>query len=133
MKNFKRILAIFLTVVVLAIILCGCSEADRVNQNLNLAADNFNITRQITVFNTRTDTVLFQMTGLMSLSNNGADELVVTVETGPNTYKKHFIYLGHDVTYIMEDVTGAYADKYFYELNVNPLLWAPFVKPVYQD
>ena len=108
--------------------LCGCfpdNESARVSHNLSTQANNFNITRQITVFNTRTDTVLFQMTGLMSLSNNSANELEVVVETDAGVYKKHFIYLSDDTTYIVEDVTGAFVNKYHYELNILPEMIIP--------
>lgn len=134
--KIKRVVAIIVAVVFLfsfAGSTEGCTEADRVNHNLNIQADNFNITREITVFNTRTDTVLFQMIGVMSLSNNMSHELVVTVQTGENEFKKHYIYLSDDVTYVMEDVSGSYTSKYFYQLNVNPMLMLPFVQPVYVD
>lgn len=120
----KKIIALFMCVLMM-VGLCGCVESDRVNYNLSVQADNFNITRQITVFNTRTDTVLFQMTGLMSLSNNTSNELQVIVETDRGEYKKHFIYLSEDTTYVVEDVTGAFVDKYHYELNILPQMIIP--------
>ena len=122
----KKIIALIMCLF-LMVGLCGCVESERVNYNLSIQADNFNITRQITVFNTRTDTVLFQMTGLMSISNNSSNELQVIVEAGRGEYKKHFIYLSDDTTYIVEDVTGAFVDKYHYELNILPQMIVPVV------
>lgn len=127
-KTVTIIMALFLV----ACILTGCREADIVSLNLSQEADNFNVSRQITVFNTRTDTVLFQMTGLMSLKNEDADELSVICETSDGVYKKHFIYLSPDTTYIVEDVTGANVDKYRYELNILPKMFIP-VKPTFND
>ena len=121
----KKIITIAFLVCLVMALLTGCTEADRVNENMRVQADNFNITRQITVFNTRTDTVLFQMTGLMSIQNSGHNELTVICEQGQNIYKKHFIYLGNDITYVVEDVTGAYADRYHYELNILPEMLIP--------
>lgn len=121
----KKIITILVLACLVTVLLTGCTEADRVNENMRVQADNFNITRQITVFNTRTDTVLFQMTGLMSIQNSGHNELTVICEQGQNNYKKHFIYLGDDITYVVEDVTGAYADKYHYELNILPEMLIP--------
>ena len=121
----KKIITIAILVCLVMALLTGCTEADRVNENMRVQADNFNITRQITVFNTRTDTVLFQMTGLMSIQNSSYNELTVICEQGQNNYKKHFIYLGNDITYVVEDVTGAYADKYHYELNILPEMLIP--------
>lgn len=117
----KKIIAMLMCII-LMVGLVGCvdNESARVSYNLSTQANNFNITRQITVFNTRTDTVLFQMTGLMSISNNSSNELEVVVETDAGVYKKHFIYLSDDTTYIVEDVTGAFVNKYHYELNILP-------------
>lgn len=120
----KKII-IALTLCIIMVGLVGCRESERVSYNLGVQADNFNVTRQITVFNTRTDTVLFQMTGLMSLTNNASNELEVIVETDRGVYKKHFIYLSDDTTYIVEDVTGAFVDKYHYELNILPEMIIP--------
>lgn len=133
MKKFITIILSLLLCLALCVGLTGCTEVDHVSYNLGQQADNFNLTRQITVFNTRTDTVLFQMTGLMSLQNNDTDELEIIVQTGANEFKKHFIYLGNDVTYTVEDVSGAHVDKYFYEFNINPMLYLPFVDPTYID
>jgi len=118
----KKILTLMLAMSMLAG-LSGCTEAGVAQHNLQTDADNFNITRTITVFNTRTDTVLFQMTGLMSLSNNDANELVITCEVEDGVYKQHYIYLSDETTYVMEDVTGTYEDKYHYELNFLPQMF----------
>lgn len=115
----KKILTLMLTLA-MTIGLTACTEAGQVRHNIETDANNFNITRTITVFNTRTDTVLFQMTGLMSLSNNEANELVITCEVADGVYKQHYIYLADETTYVMEDVTGTYEDKYHYELNFLP-------------
>jgi hypothetical protein len=123
MKKF----VVILLIVILTLGLVGCRESERVRYNLSQQADNFDITRQITVFNTRTDTVLFQMTGLMSLSNTSTNELEVIVETDRGVYKKHFIYLSDDTTYVVEDVTGAFVNKYHYELNILPEMIIPAV------
>mgnify|MGYP003308179779 CR=1 FL=1 len=111
----------------------GCREADRVSHSMNISADNFNITRKITVFNTRTDTILFEMTGLMSIGNTETNELKVIVEVAENQYKKHYIYLSQDTTYVVEDVSGSYEDKYYYKLNINPLLAVPLIEPVFEE
>lgn len=71
---------------------CGCTQADTVRYNITQEADSFNVTRRITVFNTRTDKVLMQMTGVMSLKTDGdTKELNVIVKDG-ETYHKHMIF-----------------------------------------
>ena len=110
----KKLIALILTVVVLACMLTGCHEADKVNHNMNVAADNFNCERRITVYNARTDKIVLYAEGYMSISNNGASELVVTRKVGANEYKKNYIYLNDYTLYVVEDITGTHADPYHY-------------------
>ncbi len=113
----KRIVAVLLAVLCLCTCLVGCTEADNVNHNLSQAADNFQVTRKITVYNARTDLIIMEMEGAMSLSNNTTNELVVTCMTGPNQYKKNYIYLNEYVIYVVEDITGTVTDPYHYKIH----------------
>lgn len=113
----KKIVAVLLAIVVMAICLVGCTEADNVNHNLNQAADNFQVTRKITVYNARTDMIILEMEGNMSLSNNTTNELVVTCMTGPNQYKKNYVYLNEYVIYVVEDITDTVTDPYHYKVH----------------
>ena len=98
----------------------GCTQADKVRYNITEDADSFNITRRITVFNTRTDKVLMQMTGVMSIkTDSNTKELNVLVKDG-ETYYKHIIYLNDDTTYVMEDVGGADVSRSAYEIHFLP-------------
>lgn len=100
--------------------LTGCTQADTVRHNLTENADSFSITRRITVFNTRTDKVLMQMTGVMSIkTDKDTKELNVLVKDG-ETYYKHIIYLNDDTTYVMEDVGGADVSRSAYEIHFLP-------------
>ena len=120
----KKILA-WLTVALLVLLvlapllfLTGCgTEASNVNHNLNQAADNFECLRKITVYNARTDLIVMEMEGYMSLNNNSSGELVVTCKTGANEYKKNYVYLNDYVIYVMEDITGTYTDPYHYKVH----------------
>ena len=113
----KKIIAVLLAIMVMATCLVGCTEADNVNHNLSQAADNFQVTRKITVYNARTDLIIMEMEGAMSLSNNTTNELVVTCMTGPNQYKKNYIYLNDYVIYVVEDITGTVTDPYHYKIH----------------
>ena len=113
MKN--KILAI-LAMATLIFILAGCSEADKVNANLSKQADYFECERKITVYNARTDNIILEAEGYMSISNNSNNELVITVKTGANEYKKNYVYLNADTMYAVEDITGTHTDPYHYKL-----------------
>lgn len=108
-----------------AMLLTGCTEANRVSHNIGQQADNFNITRRIVVMNARTDTVMFELIGNFSLQNNMSNELEIICEIADNVYKKHFIYLNDYTLYVVEDVSGAYVDKYHYEVNYIPEMIVP--------
>ena len=113
----RRTVAILLIVCfVMAVMLCGCSEADKVNANMSKQADYFECERKITVYNARTDKVVLECEGYMSISNNASGELVVTVKTGANTYKKNYIYLNTYTLYTVEDITGTHTDPYHYKM-----------------
>lgn len=105
-------------------ILSGCSEADRVNYNMSKQADYFECERKITVYNARTDNIILEAEGYMSISNNDTNELVITVKTGQNEYKKNYVYLNDYTMYAVEDITGTHTDPYHYKLywhtNVSP-------------
>ena len=123
----KKFLTVMLMIFMLGC-LSGCStEADRVSYNISQQADNFNTVRQITVINCLQGDVVFQMTGKMSIKADVADnQLEVTVEDENGNYKKHFIGLSDNVTYVVEDITDGDVSKYKYTLNFNPNMWIPF-------
>ena len=112
----KKIIAICILIVTVSVLLTACSEADKVNENLSKQADYFECERRITVYNARTDKIILEAEGYMSLSNNTSRELVVTVKTGPNEYKKNYVYLNDYTMYVVEDITGTHTDPYHYKL-----------------
>lgn len=106
--------------------LTGCMrESDRVSYNVGKEADNFNVTRRIVVYNARTDKLVFELIGNFSLKNNSTNELEIVCEVDNNVYKKHFVYLNEWTLYVVEDVSGAYVDKYHYEVNYIPEMIIP--------
>ena len=114
----KRICAILLT---MALILTGCTEADRVSYNVSEEADNFNVFRRLTVINARSDELILEMDGFFSIQvDNGDNQLEVTCKTGEKTYSKHFVGLNDWVIYTVEDLNGAEVDAYHYEIHYLP-------------
>lgn len=77
--------------------------------------DYFECERKITVYNARTDTIIFEAEGYMSISNNSNSELVITCKVGPNEYKKNYVYLNAYTLYAVEDITGTHTDPYHYQ------------------
>lgn len=112
----KRKILTVVAMVCVIMMLAGCTEADRVNVNISKQADYFECERKITVYNARTDMVILEAEGYMSISNNESGELVCTVKVGPNEYKKNYIYLNQYTMYVVEDITGTHTDPYHYKL-----------------
>lgn len=126
MKNVSKI-GIIALVVILAFVVVGCdTQANRVSYNLSQQADNFNVVRQLTVINCIQGDVLFQMTGKFSIQPDTVqNQLEVIVEDSDGTYKKHFIGLSDNVTYVVEQKRSNVVDQYKYTLNYNPKMWIP--------
>jgi len=118
---------VFAAIVAIALSGCGVRESDRVSYNISKQADNFNVTRRLTVFNMRTDKCIMQMTGKMSIQNEGNNEISVIVEVDRkrNIYQKHLIYLNEWTMYTVEDVSGANVSKYAYEVEFMPQTLRP--------
>ena len=126
----KKIIAIPLAIILAVLVACnltGCAtQAERVSYNLSQQADSFNNIRQVTVINCLQGDVLFQMTGKISITADTADnQLEVIVEDEYGNYKKHFIGLSDNVTYVIEDITSGDVSNYKYTLNFNPKMWIP--------
>ena len=116
----KKMRAVLLMALLVCMAITGCTEANQVSNNISQEADNFNVTRKLTVVNARTDTILLELTGTFALKNNTANELEVIIETEEGKYKKDLVYLNDYTMYVVEDVSGADVDKYHYEINFLP-------------
>lgn len=120
MKNWKMIIFIIITFIAMT----GCSKASRVSYNVSREADEFNIVRKITVINGIKGDVLYQMTGKMSIEQEG-DQLIVIAVDEKGNYKKHFVGLSDNVSYIVEDVTGTPGIDDQYHIYFNPEMIVP--------
>ena len=126
MKVIFKVLAVVMT----ALCIAGCSgcnsEAYKVSHNVSKEADNFNVTRRVTVINTRTDKVLLQMTGKISIQDvtNGM-AIIVEIDRDRGIYQKHYVYLNENTMYTVEDVTGVSVSRYAYEMEFMPQAIAP--------
>lgn len=119
-KVAKRIAILMALLVLVCFTATGCTEADQVSQNISKEADNFNVTRKLTVLNARTDTILLELTGTFALKNNDENELEVILETSEGKYQKDYVYLNDYTMYVVEDISGSDVDKYHYEINFLP-------------
>lgn len=115
----KKVL-IALILIVMVFVLASCRQAETVRYNLKREADDFNVRRRITVLNTRTDTPMMQITGLISIDTDSDGDLNITIEKAPNEYVLNYAHLSQDTTYIVEQIETKEVNKYQYEIKFYP-------------
>ena len=115
----KKIL-IIIAMVVMVFVLSSCRQAEVVTHNLKREADDFNIRRQITVLNTRTDTPMMQITGLLAIDVDKDGDLNITIEKAPGEYVLNYAHLSQDTTYIVEQIETKEVSKYAYTIKFYP-------------
>lgn len=122
----KKIFALTL----LAAILAGCqSDADIASHNLSKAADQFEVTRRIVFYNGITNEYILTIQGLCSLGNNdGHREVSVTCKTAPGVFKKHFLGLSDNVTFVVEQIDASPVSQYQYRVVFKPLSVIPDIE-----
>ena len=123
MRKAAEVILIVIAIILIALLcvnLTSCREADKVSYNVSLEADSFGVCRKITVINSRTDTIIYELEGVFSLKNSVNNELEIICRTGENEYKKHFIYLTDTVLYVVEDMQGADVSPYHYKVVFYP-------------
>lgn len=127
MKYFKKMGSVLVCIILILVMFVGCTEIGRVKHNVKQDADNFNVTRRITVINSRSDKVILELIGNSSIYVDSADnQLEVTSEVADGQYKIDYINLNEWTTYVIEDLSGAEVNKYHYELNYLPEMVQPF-------
>ncbi len=121
----KKMIAVLIVIMVL---LAGCTAADTASTNLSKAADSFEITRRIVFYNGITGDYILVIEGLCSLGNYDLEgELSVTCKTGADEYKKHYLGLSDNVTYFAEQIESSRVDAYHYRVIFRPTTIIPDV------
>jgi hypothetical protein len=116
----KKIIPVFMLVA--GVFATGCTgAAEKASTNLSTAADNFEIERRIVFINGITDKIPLVIEGRCSIKADGVDgQLEVTCKTGRNEFKKHFLGLSDNMTYIVEQTRSAKANVYRSRVMIRP-------------
>lgn len=105
---------------VAALALTGCtSDADKSSSNLSKAAEQFEVQRRIIGVNGITDKVLFEVEGRCSVEMPDR-RLEVVCKHGPNDFRKHFVGLSDNVTYVAVQMEGVDASVYRTRIILKP-------------
>lgn len=103
--------------------LAGCtSNADKVSDNLSKEAEKFNVVRRIVGINGITDKVEFEVVGRCSLEYGASmdNTLDVICKDGPHNYKKHYIYLSDNMSYISTQLEGIDVSEFRTKIILKP-------------
>lgn len=118
----KRLLLIG-TTLLMTLTLAGCfdHDSDIVSRNLSQEADKFNILRRVIFFNGITDRYLLTIEGYCALGNSDkAGELTVVCKVSGGQYKKSFLGLSDNVSYMVEQLDGANVSPDHYKVVFKP-------------
>lgn len=99
------------------------SDADVASRNLSKAAEQFEIARRIVFFNGITDKYLLQIDGYCSVETGESllsGSIEVTCKTGPNEFKKHFMGLSDNVSFLVEQIEGTSVSTTRYRVIFKP-------------
>lgn len=111
----------------LAVAASGCTAADVASQRTSDAADNFEVVRELTVFDNCTGQILFIAEGRMSIHVDSCDsQLEIMVAQPGDVYEKHYVGLNETTTYVVRDVSGVDVENFRYRIRVNPDMPIPF-------
>ncbi len=105
----------------------GCTAADTASWQASDAADNFEVVRELTVFDNCTGQILFIAEGRMSITVDASDsQLEIMVANPGDHYEKHYVGLNETTTYVVRDLSGVDVENFRYRIRVNPDMLIPF-------
>ena len=119
-----------LAIASMAAALAACSsDADVASRNMSKAADNFEVNRRIVFYNGITNDYMLSIQGRCSKGNaDTRTMLTITCKVGPAEYKKHYLGLSDNVTYVIEQLDPMPVGVNQYVVNFKPSTILPDVR-----
>lgn len=117
------------TLVAATLVLSACSDAQVASRNLSKSADNFEINRRVVFYNGITGDYMLVIEGLCAKGNDDtSSQVTITCKTGADTYKKHFLGLSDNMTYVIEQLDPLPVGTSHYVVNFKPSVILPDIK-----
>ena len=127
----RKIIAGAAALIGAASLMTGCSsDADVAAHNISMAAEQFEVNRRIVFFNGITDKYLLEIDGYCSVETGDSalkGSLEVTCKTGPGVFKKSFLGLSDNVSYLVEQIDPLPASADQYRVIFKPSVIVPLV------
>ena len=119
----KRFRFMFLALLCLPMLfLAWCTDADVASHNLSKKADYFEIPRRIVFYNGITSEYILEIEWYCSLWTSTQitlDEIYIICKDW-NWYKKHFLWLSDNVTYVVEQLDDSVVSSSHYKIIFKP-------------
>ena len=110
-------------------LLSGCSDALIVAHNISKDADMFRVQRRVVFYNGITGEYILVVEGFCSIKADTSDgQLELTVKTGENEFKKHYLGLSDNVTYFAEQIESTNESLYHYKVIFKPKAIIPNIE-----
>jgi len=120
MKKFRFM---FLALLCLPMLfLAWCTDADVASHNLSKKADYFEIPRRIVFYNGITSEYILEIEWYCSLwtsTQTTLDEIYIICKDW-DWYKKHFLWLSDNVTYVVEQLDDSVVSTSHYKIIFKP-------------
>ena len=118
-KRIKKAAAALTLTIAAAGVLAACqTSADIVSANLSKEADEFEVQRRIVGINGITDEALFLVEGRCSITRDG--DLVVVCKHSDDDYRKHYVGLSDNVTWVSTQLEGIDVSEYHTKIILKP-------------
>ncbi len=114
----KKLVVLFMLFTLITLIGCA-TDADIASHNLSKAADMFEVNRRVVFYNGITDEYILTIEGRCSVEFY-VDKFIVTVKTGPNQFKKHYLGRADNVFPFVEQMKSSPANVYHYRVIFKP-------------
>jgi hypothetical protein len=125
----KRIILGAALLIALPLILAACrSDADVASSNISKAAEQFEVARRIVFFNGITDKYLLEIDGYCSVETSDSKlsgSIEVTCKLGPKQFKKSFLGLSDNVSYMVEQINPINVSTTRYRVIFKPEVIVP--------
>jgi len=121
----RRWILIAVAAVVAAVGLTACTktDADVASKNISKAAEQFEVLRRIVFINGITDKYLLAIEGYCSVETSDSalgGSIEVTCRVGPGKFKKSFLGLSDNVTYMVEQLDPIGVSTTHYRVIFKP-------------
>ena len=120
-KAFIKLLAITISIITL-FSFSACNDAQMVQHNIAQKSDRFDTYRKVTVLNLRSDKILLEIEGVLSIQNTEGNELAVIIKVSEKEYKMHYVYLAPEVVYLVEQVENTSTDPYHWYIRIHAII-----------